>query len=244
MIELESMAVAMPRVEGHPNRADFRGVLTLVDVPSERAPHGSNGHRVVLPRKVAEGALASLIGMALDYAPTFERHDARRKVGVITKAEVVGRNLEVGGYLYAKDFPEIVKEIEKFGGKERVSGFGSGSTDFGSWESEYSIEGPGNAAGEGKRMRESLAEAVAGIRELRRGLRAGGSAETTRVVLRAEAEGARGGPGLGMSYELTDVEVVDRRARMWILTQATFTGAAILRRSKAAYQETWIELAD
>jgi hypothetical protein len=54
--------------------------------------------------------------------------------------------------------------------------------------------------------------------------------------------GSGAGEGLGMSYELTDVDVVDRRARFWILTQATFTGAAILRRSKAAYQDTWIEL--
>ena len=40
-IALESMAVAMPEVEGHPNRAGFRGVLTIVDVPSQRAPAGS-----------------------------------------------------------------------------------------------------------------------------------------------------------------------------------------------------------
>lgn len=34
-IELESMAIDMPAVAGHPNRQAFRGVLTLVDVPSE-----------------------------------------------------------------------------------------------------------------------------------------------------------------------------------------------------------------
>ena len=30
------MAIEMPPVEGHPNREPFRGVLTLVDVPSDR----------------------------------------------------------------------------------------------------------------------------------------------------------------------------------------------------------------
>ena len=114
-IELESMAVKMPAVEGHPNRVDFRGVLTLVDVPSQRAPSGSGGKRVVLTRRAAEAALPSLIGMALDYAPSFDRHDARRKVGVITSADVVCRNLEVSGYLYAKDFPEIVSEVARLG---------------------------------------------------------------------------------------------------------------------------------
>ena len=32
------------------------------------------------------------------------------------------------------------------------------------------------------------------------------------------------------------------RARVWTLTKVTFTGAAILRRDKAAYRDTWIEL--
>src|SRR5580698_10746624 len=110
MIELQSMAVEMPEVEGHPNRAAFRGVLTVVDAASQRAPEGAKGRRVVLTRKAAEAALPSLLGMALDYAPSYDRHDQRRKVGVITSAEVAGKNLEVGGYLYAKDFPEVGRD--------------------------------------------------------------------------------------------------------------------------------------
>ena len=51
--------------------------------------------------------------MALDYSPALDRHDVRRKVGVITRAEIVGQNLELGGYLFARDFPEIVEEIAK-----------------------------------------------------------------------------------------------------------------------------------
>ena len=58
----------------------------------------------------AEAALPSLLGMGLDYSPALDRHDARRKVGVITRAEIVGRKIELGGYLFAKDFPEIVQE--------------------------------------------------------------------------------------------------------------------------------------
>ena len=110
-IELESMAIEMPPVEGHPNREPFCGVLTLVDVPSDRPPAGARGHCVVLTRRAAEAALASLLGMGLDYAPSLDRHDARRKVGVITRAEILGRSLELRGYLFAKDFPEVVREI-------------------------------------------------------------------------------------------------------------------------------------
>ncbi|MFL6308097.1 MAG: hypothetical protein ACJ72H_31570 [Candidatus Sulfotelmatobacter sp.] len=229
MIELESMAVAMPLVEGHPNRTNFGGVLTLVDVPSQRSPQGAHGHRVVLTREVAERALPSLIGMALDYTPSFDRHDIRCKVGVITQAEVVGRNLEIGGYLYAKDFPDVVREIAKAGRKKIHQLAGAANL-------------RGDAVEQRAMLRASLAQAVAGIRELTAGIRHEHPAEKNGMVLRAQAVASGAGEGLGMSYELTDVDVVDRRARFWILTHATFTGAAILKRSKAAYQDTWIEL--
>jgi len=177
-IDVESMAIEMPMVEGHPNREAFRGVLTLVDETSTRPPAGAKGHRVVLTKAAAEAALPSLLGMALDYAPALDRHDVRRKVGVITRAEIVGRRLELGGYLYARDFPEIVEEIRK-----------------------AADGGPG-------------------------------------------ARGRTMTAALGMSYELADAVVADVRANVWTLTKVTFTGAAILRRDKAAYGQTWIELGE
>jgi len=51
--------------------------------------------------------------------------------------------------------------------------------------------------------------------------------------LSASAEG-----DMGMSYELADAHVADMRAAVWTLTRATFTGAAILLRAKAAYRAT------
>ena len=166
-LELESMAIQMPFVDQHPNREGFRGVLTLVDVVSDKPPAGARGHRVVLTRDAAEAALASLLGMGLDYAPSLDRHDTRRKVGVITRAEIVGKELELSGHLFARDFPEIVQEIGKSSKQKRA---------------------------------------------------------------------------LGMSYEIADARVADVRSSIWTLTHVTFTGAAILRRDKAAYHDTWIEL--
>jgi hypothetical protein len=177
-IELESMAIEMPAVAGHPNREPFRGVLTLVDVVSDKAPSGARGHRVVLTRVAAERALASLLGMALDYSLSLECHDAQRKVGVITRAEIVGKRLELGGYLFAKDFPDIVKRIGR--GRDRQSAF--------------------------------------------------------------DASTSQDHACLAMSYEIADARVADLTANVWTLTQVTFTGAAILRRDKAAYRDTWIEL--
>jgi hypothetical protein len=190
-LELESMAIQMPVVDQHPNREAFRGVLTLVDVPSDKPPSGSRGHRVVLTRTAAEAALASLLGMGLDYAPSLDRHDTRRKIGVITRAEIVGKTLELGGHLFARDFPEIVKEI----GKSRRAG-----------------EGPFD------------------------------SAQGRSVPTRQRANTQAKTQALGMSYEITDARVADIRSSIWTLTHVTFTGAAVLRRDKAAYHDTWIEL--
>jgi hypothetical protein len=242
MIALKSMAVEMPKVAGHPNRRAFRGVLTTVDAASQRSPSGARGHLVVLTKRAAEQALPSLLGMALDYAPTLDRHDVRRKVGVITRAEIVGRNLEVGGYLFAKDFPEIVKEIgqtrqgiekERFGGLQVAA-------------RAAEIRIAGEEWAEIRRFRSSLRAAAKRIETL-------GSAllrETERScaqgfcrTIRAETPIAMAGEsGLGLSYEVTEVALRDSRAQVWMLERVTFTGAAILRRNKAAYADTWIEL--
>jgi hypothetical protein len=161
-MELRAMAVEFPVVHGHPNRLPFEGVLTLVDVASDKAPSGARGHRVILTRAAAEAALPSLLGMAVDYKSGWDGHDARQKCGIITAAEVDGKRLTVAGYLFARDFPEMESKI------------GSGV----------------------------------------------------------------GVEAMGMSYELADAHVADMRATVWTLTQATFTGAAILLREKAAYRST------
>jgi hypothetical protein len=178
-LQLEAMALELPEVAGHPNRLPFRGVLTLVGVASQRSPSGSKGHRVLLTRSATDKALPSLLGMALDYAPSMDSHDVRRKIGIITEANILPLHagsgaqatgqLAVSGYLYAHDFPDVVAEI------------------------------------------------------------------------RAQAGGAAGST-LGMSYELTQVEVPNRESMIWTATAFTFTGAAVLRRDRAAYPQTWIAL--
>jgi hypothetical protein len=193
--------------------------------------------------------------MALDYAPSFDRHDQRRKVGVITSAEIVGRNLEVGGYLYAKDFPEVVEEIGKWGRRrsdfrDQISGSGTPVSTLAAQDAARKgrpavralCRGPHYSQNRrevghpGLGLRASLAEAVKRLRELTAAI--GGTADQ----LRKESAGA-GASELGMSFEVADVVLADRRAKVWILTRVTFTGAAILRRDKAAYGDTWIELA-
>jgi len=203
-LTVESMAIEMPAVKGHPNRVEFCGVLTTVDVASDRPPAGARGHRVLLTRRAAEAAIPSLLGMGLDYTPTLDRHDVRRKVGVITSAEIAGRGIEVGGFLYARDFPEIVEEIGK---SDRVSTSLQNGRKSGAIKTD-----------DGDQRRKGLG--------------------------RLTGHDARHHAGLGMSYEIADAQVEDVKAGVWVLNRVTFTGAAILRREKAAYRETWIALAE
>jgi len=249
MIELKSMAVAMPEVTGHPNRRAFRGVLTMVDVASERAPSGSKGHRVLLTKRAAEAALPSLLGMALDYSPALDRHDVRRKVGVITRADIVGRNVEVGGYLFARDFPEIVEEIAKSlptSDHKPTDSFRARLVNAGVIHAAVSPSDLGNWR-EGYRLRAALRAATERILSLTIAMkRTPGrrltQAEEFHPTIRAETCVAAGPAGLGLSYEVTGVEIADTRAHVWTLSKVTFTGAAILRKDKAAYRDTWIEL--
>lgn len=111
-MQLEAMAIQIPHVDGHPNRVPFEGVLTLVNSASDKAPAGARGHRVLLTKAAAEKALPSLLGMAVDYRPGWDGHDARRKIGVLTEADLSGSRLVVRGYLYARDFPEAARELE------------------------------------------------------------------------------------------------------------------------------------
>jgi hypothetical protein len=120
-LQLDAMSVAMPDVVGHPNRLPFRGVLTLVGIASQRSPSGARGHRVMLTHAATEAALPSLLGMALDYVPSLDAHDARRKIGIITEANIVSMpqsktpspigQIAISGYLFAHDFPDVVDEI-------------------------------------------------------------------------------------------------------------------------------------
>lgn len=141
----------------HSNRMWFDGILCSIDSASDRNPGGSRSHRVLIPASTAKHYAETLVGMGVNYS--LSGHSAQQKVGVITSVEVCeeASQIHVKGFLYAWDFPEVVKQIY------------------------------------------------------------------------ASAD-------LGMSYEMCDCHVFDMRASIWKLTKFTFTGAAILPLSKAAYE--------
>jgi len=248
------MAIELPPVADHPNRAPFRGVLTLLDKPSDKPPAGARGHRVLLTRAAAEAALPSLLGMGLDYAPSLDRHDARRKVGIITEAEIVfPAGVEAPG-LARQGIEGLKPGDSRLGaqvcapalragwtGQRPVPTRASGAPciavngylfarDFPEIVREIGTQGKAGISGHPIGF-DSQARGGAEIRAASAHTRFRVTAPDTKVV------------SLGMSYEIADAYIADLKASVWTVSEFTFTGAAVLRRDKAAYRETWIELA-
>jgi len=219
-LRLESMAIDLPAVAGHPNRASFRGVLTFVGVPSNKAPAGAQGHRVMLTHTATERALPSLLGMALDYAPTLDRHDARRKVGVITSAGVAHTE---GRFAPPAAHTSRISAVSR---------------------TPREVQSPVRKirAGEGIPQRPASERNTAAVSK------AAPRIDVTGYIFARDfpeliREMRTGGPArLGMSYEIAEARIDDLRASIWTITDFMFTGAAVLRRDKAAYENTWIEL--
>jgi hypothetical protein len=110
-LELEAMSLAVPKTDGHANKMPFRGVLTRIDQPSDAAPHGSGGRRVLLSRAAAEQALPGLLGMGVDCTADLGAHDAQNKIGIITDASINGDAIDIEGFVWASDFPDTAARI-------------------------------------------------------------------------------------------------------------------------------------
>ena len=113
-LTLQALSMTLPVLQDrHPNKAPFRGVLTRVDEPSTRPPTNAKGHRVFLPRAVAEAALPSLQGMPVDCTALMRQHDKQQIVGIIDEGHLEGNDLVVDGYLLEVNQPELVATIRE-----------------------------------------------------------------------------------------------------------------------------------
>jgi hypothetical protein len=110
-VHLHAMALNISNSD-HPNKMPFSGILVRLDEPSDAAPGGANGRRIIVTAEAAERALPSLLGMAVDFTPSFDGHDAQAKIGVITSADIVGNAISISGFIYAADFPETASMIK------------------------------------------------------------------------------------------------------------------------------------
>lgn len=111
-LRLECMSLDISTSD-HPNKMPFSGVLTKLDEPSDAAPGGAGGKRIIVTSAAARAALGSLLGMAVDFTSSFDGHDPQAKIGIITSADVVGNEVRIEGFVYAADFPDTVDLIQK-----------------------------------------------------------------------------------------------------------------------------------
>jgi hypothetical protein len=102
----------------HPNKEPFVGILVPLDVPSDKAPAGAQGHRVIATSEAAAAALWSLEGMGLNFSDGYDAHNPRQKCGVITAAMIRpfgnGNAIFVEGYIFGRDYPDVVATLVPF----------------------------------------------------------------------------------------------------------------------------------
>lgn len=98
--------------EEHPNAMPWSGILLVTDQASDQAPSGAEGHRILVPKSVAEKRLKTLKNMGLNYKGSRDGHAVRNKVGVITDAWMEGNAVKVKGVIWKKDFPEAVNDLK------------------------------------------------------------------------------------------------------------------------------------
>lgn len=110
-MRFEAVSLNLPESNGHPNRMPFSGILTRIDSPSDRAPNGAFGKRIILTREAAESALPSLMGMGIGITKELNGHDAQNKIGLISSAHIEGDALLIEGFIYAADFPQEAVRI-------------------------------------------------------------------------------------------------------------------------------------
>jgi len=168
----------------------FLGLLLPLDIPSDRSPKGSRGHRISVSRAVAERISPSLMSKPLTMESGLCGHGIDR-IGVITRAWT-GQMEQVAGQVAGQ-----VAEIESVG---------------------------------------PVGEPVLGLYV------AGVLVEPAPLDIQACAADLAGGmDALGLSFAATQVVVEDYCEHVWRVADGEFTGAAVLRRDKGAYQSTWIK---
>lgn len=125
-IDLQAMSLDMPTGD-HPNKMPFKGVLVVLDQPSNKPPHGAGGRKVVMTTAAATKAIPTLLGMAVNYTLKLDGHDQQKKIGIISDATVKDGAIHIEGFIYASDFPDAAARIRA---DKKILGFSFEATDI------------------------------------------------------------------------------------------------------------------
>ncbi|MEC0241988.1 3-oxoacyl-ACP reductase [Paenibacillus dokdonensis] len=117
--KLKAKSFQLADTSDHPNKVSFKCALFAVDQPSDGSPMGAGGKKIRISSSVCDQYLQTFVGMAfnIDYVNGMTDHDPRFKVAVIEKAY---RSMDgfawVDGYVYGKDFPDVIATIRYYNG--------------------------------------------------------------------------------------------------------------------------------
>lgn len=117
--KLKAKSFQLADASDHPNKVPFKCALFAVDQPSDGSPMGAGGKKIRISSSVCDQYLQTFVGMAfnIDYVNGMTDHDPRFKVAVIEKAY---RSMDgyawVDGYVYGKDFPDVIATIRYYNG--------------------------------------------------------------------------------------------------------------------------------
>lgn len=117
--KLKTKSFQLSEASDHPNKVPFKCALFAVDQPSDGSPMGAGGKKIRISSSVCDQYLHTFVGMAfnIDYVNGMADHDPRFKVAVIEKAY---RSIDgfawVDGYVYGKDFPDVIATIRYYNG--------------------------------------------------------------------------------------------------------------------------------
>lgn len=110
-MRLEAMSPVMPTMAvPHVNAMPFRGTLVRLDQPSDNAPNGSGGKRIILTRGAAAG-LGTLLGMPVNASASRSDH-SQQKVGVVTGVQIENDAIVVDGHFFRADFEALSATIK------------------------------------------------------------------------------------------------------------------------------------
>jgi len=118
-IEPRQFALMDSGNQGHPNKIPFKCGLFKCDTPSDGSPEGANGKLIRISSEVANKYLQTFVGMAfnINYTDGMSSHDQRFKVAVMERCYMsMDGTAMVEGYIYGKDFPDVVATIRYYNG--------------------------------------------------------------------------------------------------------------------------------
>jgi hypothetical protein len=99
----------------------FNGILCPVDKPSNKPPHGAQGHKVRISAAAAVEALPTLIGKPVNASPRFNDHDYGRVIGEVTNAWLDNGEIRVCGQVQPfSDSGEFGMSYEAHGDIENI----------------------------------------------------------------------------------------------------------------------------